>query len=53
MDLNRRIDPTPDGGEGMRIDVGVDLHKTQFTVYAQRGETTGVNGQYTTNEEGI
>lgn len=52
MDLNRRIGPTPDEGEGMRIDIGVDLHKTQFTVYAQRGETTGVNGQYPANEEG-
>ena len=36
----------------MRIDVGVDLHKTQFTVYAQRGEATGINGQYPANEEG-
>ena len=52
MDLNRRTDPTPDGGEGMRIDIGVDLHKTQFTVYAQRGEKSEVNGQYPTNEEG-
>jgi transposase len=52
MDLNRRIDPTPDGGEGMRIDIGVDLHKTQFTVYAQREEKSGVNGQYPANEEG-
>ena len=36
----------------MRIDIGVDLHKTQFTVYAQRGEKSEVNGQYPTNEEG-
>ena len=36
----------------MRIDIGVDLHKTQFTVYTQRGEKAEVNGQYPTNEEG-
>lgn len=52
MDLTGRTDPTPDGGEGMRIDIGVDLHKTQFTVYTQRGEKSGVNGQYPTTEEG-
>jgi transposase len=52
MELHRRNDPTPDGGEGMRIDIGVDLHTTQFTVYARGEEKSGVNGQYLTNEEG-
>ncbi len=36
----------------MRIDIGVDLHTTQFTVYARGEEKLGVNGQYLTNEEG-
>jgi len=36
----------------MRIDIGVDLHTTQFTVYARGEEKSGVNGQYLTNEEG-
>jgi len=29
------------GGYGMRIDVGVDLHKTQMTVYARTGKDEG------------
>ena len=36
----------------MRIDIGVDLHTTQFTVYARRGEKDGVSEQYLTNAEG-
>ena len=52
MGIHRRKDPTPDGGEGMRIDIGVDLHKTQFTVYVLGREKSGVNGQYFTTEEG-
>jgi len=52
MDLNRRIGPTPDKGEGMRIDIGVDLHKTQFTVHARREEKAGESGQYPTSEDG-
>jgi len=36
----------------MRIDIGVDLHKTQFTVYARREEKPGESGQYPTSDEG-
>lgn len=36
----------------MRIDIGVDLHTTQFTVYARRGEEAGESEQYATNDEG-
>jgi len=36
----------------MRIDIGVDLHKTQFTVYARRDNKPGVEEQYPTREEG-
>jgi transposase len=52
MDLNRRIGPTPDKGEGMRIDIGEDLHKTQFTVYVRREGNPGESGQYPTSSEG-
>ena len=34
----------------MTINVGVDLHKTQFTVFVRRGD--GTHGQYATTEEG-
>lgn len=34
----------------MTINVGVDLHKTQFTVYARNGE--GLYGKYRTDAEG-
>jgi transposase len=34
----------------MTINIGVDLHKTQFTVYARNGE--GMYGKYTTTAEG-
>ena len=37
----------------MRIDIGVDLHKTQFTVYARRETKPGESGQYATSDEGI
>jgi transposase len=46
-----RIDPVSDGGETMTINVGVDLHKTQFTVFVRDGE--GMYGQYATTEEGF
>jgi len=36
----------------MRIDIGVDLHKTQFTVHARREEKAGESGQYPTSEDG-
>jgi transposase len=36
--------------ESMTINVGVDLHKTQFTVYARNGE--GMFGKYGTDAEG-
>lgn len=52
MDLNRRIGPTPDKGEGMRIDIGVDLHKTQFTVHVRREGKPGESGQYSTSSDG-
>jgi len=35
----------------MTINVGVDLHKTQFTVFVRRGD--GTHGQYATTEEGF
>jgi len=35
----------------MTITVGVDLHKTQFTVFVRKGE--GAHGQYATTEEGF
>jgi hypothetical protein len=37
----------------MRIDIGVDLHKTQFTVYARRETKPGESGQYATSDEGV
>ena len=40
------------GGYGMRIDVGVDLHKTQMTVYVRTGKDEGEGGEYATGEEG-
>ena len=46
-----RIDPASDGGDVMTINVGVDLHKTQFTVFIRRGE--GTHGQYATTEAGF
>jgi len=45
-----RNDDCPGLEEGMRISVGVDLHKTQFTVAARGAET--LHGQYATTKEG-
>lgn len=47
----KRVDS---GGRGvrMRIDVGVDLHKTQMTVYVRTGKDEGEGGEYATGEEG-
>lgn len=45
-----RIDSVTDEGEKMSISVGVDLHKTQFTVHARIGE--GEKAQYATDEAG-
>ena len=40
------------GGYGMRIDVGVDLHKTQMTVYVRTGKDEGESSQYSVTTEG-
>ena len=40
------------GGYGMRIDVGVDLHKTQMTVYVRTGKDEGENSRYAVTTEG-
>jgi transposase len=45
-----RIDDCPGLEEGMTISVGVDLHKTQFTVAARGAET--LHGRYATTKEG-
>ncbi|MCX7950293.1 MAG: hypothetical protein N2509_09315 [Treponemataceae bacterium] len=37
-------------GGNITINIGVDLHKTQFTVYARIGD--GMYGKYRTTEEG-
>jgi transposase len=39
------------GENPMTINVGVDLHKSQFTVFVRRAE--GTQGQYATTEEGF
>jgi hypothetical protein len=36
----------------MRIDVGVDLHKTQMTVYVRTGKDEGENSRYAVTTEG-
>lgn len=45
-----RTDDCPGLEEGMTISVGVDLHKTQFTVAARGAET--LQGRYATTKEG-
>ena len=36
----------------MRIDVGVDLHKTQMTVYVRTGKDEGERSRYAVAPEG-
>ena len=40
------------GSYGMRIDVGVDLHKTQMTVYVRTGKDEGERSRYAVAPEG-
>ncbi len=50
---NRKLAQTRAKRKAMRLSVGVDLHKTQFTVYWRReGDSEGRFAQYLTNEEG-